>query len=825
MTTETPEASVNLHKLASELQALTDPSCQKCKLHQETERVCIPVNSPTKGLRVSGSQIRPFIIGEAPGYNEETTGRLFSGRAGKLLDQTLEEVGLKRDWFFVTNGVKCRPDDNRTPTAAEIRTCSGTYLSREIEAIRPQFGLVLGNGGCQAILGRKGITALNGTIEEKYGTKWVFAFHPAAVLRNPRYKQPFHQALLIFSRLLRNEEGIPETSTTLVNDKESLSQLLDEFRKEPQLVSVDVETWSSHPKVGRFKGGGLAWWADDFKVSTINLSFRPGYSYVLALDHSQARWKDWTQVRDIIKPYMEEVPRWIMHNGKYDSKCLEMIGIHVRHSYDTMGATYAQDENNLKSLGYLAMVHLGAPEYKEMVDKTDIYNADLQTLAEYGGMDSDYTFRLKALTERILKADPLSHRLYKRLLHPADVTLTEMELRGVPLDMPRLEERVVECEQRATKFQEQVWEKAGWEFNIGSTQQLANILFDRLGLPVVERTATGKPSTREGVLIRLKTLDDTGILDDILAYRQWRGYSSRYLTPWPSLADSGGRLHTHFKPYHTVTGRLSSENPNLQQVPRNVFIRGIIGGVPGWKIVEADYSQAEMRLAAHYSQDSTLLRIFNTGRDVHMETAMSVLGKPEEEITAEERKQAKAVNFGFLYGMGWKHFTEYAKENYELDVTDAEAQKYRKEFFQTFRSLQGWHNRQRNKAKKNGYVMSSIGRKRRLHDIHSTNEGIRAEAERQAINSPVQSLASDMMLLAMIQLEKRLPETEAKLISTVHDSILFEIREDKVDKWVPVIRDTMENVPLERLFDCILTVPIVADVKVGDHWSEDSVEV
>jgi len=300
---------------------------------------------------------------------------------------------------------------------------------------------------------------------------------------------------------------------------------------------------------------------------------------------------------------------------------------------------------------------------------------------------------------------------------------------------------------------------------------------------------------------------------------------SRYLNPWPLLADNDWRLHTHFKPYHTVTGRLSSENPNLQQVPRNTFIRGIIGGRPGWKIVEADYSQAEMRIAAHYSQDRTMGRIFNTGRDIHMETAMSITGLTEDEIEPEVRKMAKSVNFGFLYGMGWKHYIEYAAEKFELKVTDSEAQNYRREFFQTFRSLQPWHGRQRKKARMHGYVMSAIGRKRHLWDIESTNEGIRAEAERQAINSPVQSLASDMMLLAMIQLEKLLPEDEARLISTVHDSIIFEIREDKVDKWVTVIRDEMENVPLEHLFDCILTVPIVVDIKVGDYWSEGAVEV
>ncbi len=823
--TEMTGESLNLRKLGLKLEALTDSTCQLCNLHEETDRVCISMNSPQRGLKIDQVQTRPLIIGEAPGYNEEYTGRLFSGASGKLLDRTLEEVGLKRDWFFVTNAVKCRPEENRPPTPKEVRICSSNYLAKELAEIRPQYGLVLGNGGCQAILGKKGITKLNGTMQEKYGVKWVFAFHPAAVLRNPRYKQPFQQALLIFSRLLRNEEGIPVTKTILVNDKESLRQLIEEFEAHPKKASVDVETYSTHESVGRFKGGGLAWWADDFKICTINFSFKPGYSYVLALDHSQSKWKDWTKVRDIIKPYMEEVPEWVMQNGKFDSKCLEMIGIHIRHGFDTMGATYALDENNIKDLGFLSQVFLGAPTYKDMVDKSDIYHVDLDLLAEYGGMDSDYTLRLRSVMARRLNEDPMARRLYKRLLHPADLTLTNVELVGVPLDADKLRERTVECEQKVAEIERKVFNLAGWEFNLRSPTQVADILHNKLGFPVVEMTPTGKPSTREGVLLKLKGMDESGIIDSILEYRQWSGYSSRYLNPWPKLSDSEGRLHTHFKPYHTVTGRLSSEHPNLQQVPRNTFIRGIIGGTPGWKIVEADYSQAEMRIAAHYSQDRTMGRIFNTDRDIHMETAMSITGLTEDEILPEVRKMAKSVNFGFLYGMGWKHYIEYAAEKFELKVTESEAQNYRREFYQTFRSLAPWHARQRKKAKMFGYVMSGIGRKRHLWDIDSTNEGIQAEAERQAINSPVQSLASDMMLLAMIQLEKRLPQDEARLISTVHDSIIFEIREEEVDKWVPVIRDEMENVPLERLFDCILTVPIVVDIKVGDYWSEGAVEV
>lgn len=763
-------------------------------------------------------------MGEAPGSNEEETGKLFSGNAGRLLDDALKEVGLKRDWFFVTNAVKCRPEENRTPSAKEVKTCASSYLFKEINLIEPQFGLALGNAGCQAVFGKKGITKLNGQVIDRHGVTWVPAFHPAAVLRNPRYRKPFLGALLVFARLIRDEEGLPETRTTLVNDKETLRELLDQLEN-GEVASVDVETWSSHPSVGRFKGGGLAWWAEDFCVTTINFAFKMGYAYVLPLAHDRSPWKDWTKVRDIIKPYMEALPYWVMHNGKYDSKCLQAIGINMRHSFDTMGAEYALDENNIKDLGFLSQVYLAAPEYKELVDKSKMRSEDLDLMAEYGGKDADYTLRLNHYIGRRLRDDKLALRLYERLLHPSDLTLTNVEYVGMPLDAAKLAERAVECASEIAEVKEEIYEIAGAEFNINSYQQLGNILYHHMDFPVIERTKSGAPSTKEGVLVRLKTLDDVGIIEAVMRYRLWKLYQSRYLNPWPELADSEWRLHPHFKPYHTVTGRLSCESPNMQQVPRNPFIRGLIGGREGWQILEADYSQAEMRLAAHYSQDKTLLRIFNTGRDVHMEMAMAITGKAEQDVTPEERKMAKSVNFGFLYGMGWYKYIDYAKENYELDITEAQAKVVRKEFFRNFRSLQEWHERQRKKARRSGYVLSAIGRKRHLHDIESSNKEIRAEAERQAINSPVQSLASDMMLIAMNILDKKLPWHEARLISTVHDSILFEVREDKVDQWAPVIKETMETLPLEEDFDCLLTVPIVADVKSGLHWSEGAEEL
>jgi DNA polymerase-1 len=259
----------------------------------------------------------------------------------------------------------------------------------------------------------------------------------------------------------------------------------------------------------------------------------------------------------------------------------------------------------------------------------------------------------------------------------------------------------------------------------------------------------------------------------------------------------------------------------MQQVPRDPFIRGVIGAPPGWVFIQADYSQIELRIAAHVAQEKRMMRYFNAGQDLHMRVAMRLTGKPQSEVTSEERKKAKAVNFGFLYGMYPKKFKSYAFENYGLEVSLSEAEVVRRQFFEEFPDLLKWHSRQERVARTLHRVQSPIGRVRHLPDILSHDRMVQVEAVHQAINSPVQSMASDMMLYSMVQLDKALDDQEIFMVGTLHDAIFFECKEDKVDKWLSVIRDTMENLPLKRTFGCELSVPIVADLTHGQHWADN----
>ena len=711
--TEGKKAKTSFGKLTSTLTKYVDPECSECPLHELTTNVCIPVNVPTS----DDSHGRLMVVAEAPGANEEQTGRLLSGRSGQFLWEELERIGLEQDTFFISNAVKCRPEDNRSPTDREIRICTDEYLQREVRVIRPKFGLALGNGGLKATLGLKGITSRNGTTYEYGGATWVAAFHPAAVLRNPRYLDAFRGALLVFKRLVYDEEGIPTTRSIAVNDKETLGDLITDLKK-AKIGSIDVETWSEH------KFGGLYPWDRTSLLSGLNISTKPGLAYVVPLWTEGSRWRDPQKVLNILKPYIESSIMWYMHNGKFDEEWLYVMDINVRQHFDTMGAIYALDENNRKDLGFASQVYLGAPAYKDLLNKQHTNLTPLDDLVEYGGQDADYTLRLgKKLTTK-LKGEPLSDRLFRKLLMPAVNTLTDVEIRGIPIHRGKFKARRIITERKIEEQVEIIQEFVPSKmrpFNPNSTQQLGNLLFNRMGFPIIKATPSGRPSTAEDVLVRLNDLDESGVINAITEYRKWSGYRSRYFENWAQRMDSSGRLHSTFKPFHTVTGRLSSSNPNMQQVPRDTFIRGIIGGRRGWTIVEADYSQIELRIVAHVSQDKTMLRAYHLGRDIHTETAMATTGLTRSEITPEIRKKAKAVNFGFVYGMGYRKFIEYSKTSYDIDVREVEAKNYQRDFFLNFRSLRPWHTRQRNAAKRRKWVMSPIGRKRHLwnHIIQS----------------------------------------------------------------------------------------------------------
>jgi DNA polymerase-1 len=754
-----------------------------------------------------------MVIGEAPGFREDQIGKPFAGKAGQLLDSLLTEVGLPRESIYITNTNRCRPPDNRTPTRTEIKACH-TFTEQELAIVKPQYLLLLGNVALQGITGKSGIMKKRGAIMEVGPYKVMPTLHPAAILRNPAWAPLLKADLQALSRAVKGENEELVTKTQLIRNSRSLAKFLRLVEGVDTPIAFDLETWGPGEK------GGLRPWAPGGKVLTCSFTWEAGKSYVVAIEHPAVEWD--IPIERVFSSLQVAfgTKKMVGHNAKFDMSWMRAKGVKLTASFDTHLAAHLLDENRPNGLKSLSRTFLGADSYEAKISFDTPHK--LSELAIYNGKDTDYTFRLYHIFREELRQRPRLLRLFKFLMMPACNAFVDIEAAGFPVDMERLEQRHQEALAKIAETTEALLQYVPKELRAGanfrSVPFLAKFFFEHLGLPILVISPKSKrPSTAEAVLLKLKHMHPSVQL--LMTLRKWQKYESTYTRAWLERirAAQQPRLFTSYNLAGTVTGRLSSD---MQQVPRDLFIRSILGSQPGWKFIESDFSQAELRLAAMFSRDPALTKTFRTGGDPHRETAAKILNKPPDKITKDERKMAKAVNFGFLYGMGARKFRVYADEKYDTKVTEEEALEYRKAFFKQYAGLPIWHQRMRRLVRNQHWVASPIGRIRHLPAILSNDEGVQAEAEREAINSPVQGLASDLTVLSMVLVSQRLDRTRSRIIGNVHDSILLEATEDYADTAAAIVKETMENLPLGRLFGFKPTVPIAADVSIGDHWGE-----
>lgn len=822
---------------------IRDSACEECPLHEGAEYVCLMGSGKRKS--------RVMFVGEAPGAREDETHRAFVGRAGQFLDQLLEEEAkLDRSECYITNVVKCRPPGNDTPSRGQIKTCVGHYFWSEVEQVQPDLIVPLGNSALQGILGRSGIKKHRGTEFETgqlVGGVVLPTYHPAGVLRNPYLEPEIRADFRRIGRFLRGEDSqARETNVRIIRRGAQLDALIKLLRKQEE-IAFDLETFTFDNGI-RLKGkptvSGLQEWHEDLSViACISLSWAEGETAVIPLHHESTPWKNPDAVLEKLKPILERDDcRYIAHNGKFDCRWLASKGIFVKLTFDTMLAAHMLDENRSKGLKPLSQVILGVDAYDIGEDVRDAYHTPLKKLCVYAAKDADYTLRLYHVFREELKQVPRTARIFKLMMMPASNLLTKVERWGVWVDEQKLEKMIVKAEANVRKLKKFMLqyvppekhpqivpegatkkltkELAGINFN--SPPQVAEWIFGDLGLSPLKETKSGAFSTDESVMLQLAS--DHIACKALLKYRKWSKYLTTYLLPLKyAHRDTKSRIHPTFKLFGTVTGRLSCEKPNLQNIPRDSGIRAIVGAPDGWSFIEADYSQIELRIAAMLANETNMLRAYHDGRDVHYETAMDLLSKPKSEITKEERKLAKAVNFGFLYGMGWEKFITYARDNYEVEVSEEEAIAYRAGFFRRWPRLIPWHERQRRLVRQYGRVQSPIGRVRHLPDVFSGDREVRAEAERQAINSPVQSFASDLMLMSAVRLDTVLDVRTSFIVGSIHDALLFQVRQDEAKTTAARIAHEMLNPPLKRWFGAELTVPIEVEIKIGQHWSEGKV--
>jgi len=499
------------------------------------------------------------------------------------------------------------------------------------------------------------------------------------------------------------------------------------------------------------------------------------------------------------------------HNGKFDQLwSLEKFGACPPVTWDTMLAEHLIDAEAPKSLKILGAKYLGTADWSVDVK----HSADLppEVLYKYAAMDT-------AVTAEIRRRQQCDERLLKDLLMPASKALTHAERNGVGLDRRGAESLRVELVNRAEEITQEVSEYGP----CGTPREMAELLYETLGLPVLERTDTGRPRVTGSILKRL----DHPIANMLAERQKTQKGVSAFLAPWlrATTGQEDPRLHSTFRLAGTATGRLSSGGAegssgiNLQQIPRDKRFKRLIRARDGYTLAELDYSQIELRVAAHLADEQAMLGIYRSGGDIHTATAKAVSGK--ETADKSDRTKAKAVNFGFLYGMGAPSFRDYARDSYGVILSDEEATEYRKRFFEKYPKLPEWHKRTKEQAIQNGYVETLFGRRRYLDGLKYGSGADRGAALRQAVNTSVQSVASDMMILALGLIHRLIVcgPYDAQIVATVHDSVLLEIAEDGAEAVARKAQYIMEHLPL-RHFEVKLNVPIEAGLSMGPRWGE-----
>lgn len=530
------------------------------------------------------------------------------------------------------------------------------------------------------------------------------------------------------------------------------------------------------------------------------------------------------EILDWLKPLFSRTDvTWIGQNAKYDLLMLKWYGIEPTGAiFDTMLAHYVIEPEGRRSMDLLSVQYLGYEPVsietligKKGKNQGNMRDVAIEKVKEYAGEDADITLQLKEAFVPLLKEKEVE-RVFREVENPLVRVLTDMEFEGVKIDIAFLNEYSKDLEKEAAKCEERVYEQAGVRFNLASPKQLGEVLFDKLKLdPKAKKTKTGQYATGEEVLLKLASKHS--IVDDILGFRELTKLKSTYVDALPEMINPRtGRVHTSYAQAIAVTGRLSSVNPNLQNIPirteRGREIRkAFIPRTPERILMSADYSQIELRIVAAISGDPNMCEAFRAGKDIHTATAARVYGIEEAAVTKEMRYKAKSVNFGIIYGQGAFGLAD------NLGITRAEAKEIIDNYKREFPLIQKYMDDQINFAKEHEYVQTLMGRKRWLKDINSSNFTVRGYAERNAINSPIQGTAADMIKMAMIRIhhEMKKKHWESKMILQVHDELVFDAVESEADDLERLIIEGMIHaLPLPN------DVPVEAEVGRGKNWLE-----
>jgi DNA polymerase-1 len=562
--------------------------------------------------------------------------------------------------------------------------------------------------------------------------------------------------------------------------------------------------------------------ANDAELVGLSFSVTPGEAFYVPCPADQKRTKEILAHFESL--FADKKKTWIGQNTKYDLLVLKWYGVEISGNlFDTMLAHYVIEPDGKRSMDILSERFLGYEpvHIEELIGKKgktqgNMRDVEVEKIKEYAGEDADITLQLKNIFVPLLKSKEVE-KVFNEVENPLVKVLVDMEFEGIRIDEEFLKEYSKELEKDAKKAEEGVYKQAGVRFNLASPKQLGEVLFDKLKLdPSAKKTKTGQYQTGEDVLLKLAAKGHQ-IVDDILTFRELTKLKSTYVDALPLMINKKtGRVHTSYAQAVAVTGRLSSNNPNLQNIPvrtdRGKEIRkAFIPRDSKHILLSADYSQIELRIVAAISGDANMCKAFQDGTDIHTATAARVYNIEEKDVTKEMRYKAKSVNFGIIYGQGAFGLAD------NLGISRTEAKEIIDNYKKQFPGIQKYMDDTINFARETGYVETLMGRKRWLRDINSANFTVRGFAERNAINSPIQGTAADMIKLAMqkVQAAMKKEKMQSKMLLQVHDELVFDALKSEVKELKPLILENMQTAMLLPH-----NVPVIAECGEGKNWLE-----
>jgi DNA polymerase-1 len=710
-----------------------------------------------------------------------------SGKVGENLRSELPMLELSRKLATIDTSLALDVNPEQLSSGApDVPRLRELYTRMELRALLKALGPEPAAAAAAAAAAAQGRSEIDVVIAEASDSSGVPIAAAVAVVSTPQPRD-YHKVM----------------------SEEELEVWLKKLTAAP-LISFDTETDS----------------LDYMRAQIVGVSFAvaPGEAAYVPLGHDYAgapHQLDRNKALAVLKPVLEDITKAKLgHHLKFDAHVLANYGIALNgQRFDSMLESYVlnsvatRHDMDASAVRYLGVKTIHFEELTGKGAKKITFNqVDVDRAAEYSAEDADITLQLHQAIWPQIEAVPALKFVYENIEQPLVPVLFRMERAGVLVDRALLRAQSAELASRMLELQSQAHQEAGGVFNVDSPKQLQEILFGRLGIPVMRKTPTGQPSTAEDVLEELAETHRLPKL--ILEYRGMAKLKSTYTDNLPlQINPDTGRIHTSYHQAVAATGRLSSQDPNLQNIPIRTHegrrIRQAFIAPPGHSLVAADYSQIELRIMAHLSGDATLLRAFAEDRDVHQATAAEVFSTPLDQVSADQRRSAKAINFGLMYGMSAFGLAR------QLGIGRGDAQKYMDLYFERYPGVRRYMEETRRQARETGYVETVFGRRLYLPEIQSRNAALRQYAERSAINAPMQGTAADIIKRAMIEVDSWLQSSRiaARLIMQVHDELVLEVADDAIETIVGQTRTHMI-----RAAD--LSIPLKVDVGVGRNWDE-----